>query len=77
MNPMNFLSLKPAWARFKANHPRLVPFVKAASREGFLDEGSVIEITVTSSQGQSLTSNIRVKDSDLEFLRQLKQTLAG
>ena len=65
MNPMNLLQLKPAWNQFKANHPR----------DGVMDEGTLIEITVTSSTGQTIASNIRVKKSDLEFLGALKDAL--
>jgi hypothetical protein len=75
MNPMNLLQLKPAWNQFKANHPKMLSFVKAASRDGVMDEGTLIEITVTSSTGQTIASNIRVKKSDLEFLGALKDAL--
>lgn len=62
MNPMNLLQLKPAWNQFKANHPKMLSFMKAASRDGVMDEGTLIEITVTSSTGQTIASNIRVKN---------------
>ena len=71
MNPMNLLQLKPAWNQFKANHPKMLSFVKAASRDGVMDEGTLIEITVTSSTGQTIASN----KSDLEFLGALKDAL--
>ena len=77
MNPMNFLQLKPAWNRFKANHPKIVPFARAAARDSFLDEGSVIELSITNSSGQKIASNLRVKKDDLEFLRQLRELLEG
>ena len=67
---MNLLQLKPAWNQFKANHPKMLSFVKAASRDGVMDEG-----TLTSSTGQTIASNIRVKKSDLEFLGALKDAL--
>lgn len=75
MNPMNLLQLKPAWDQFKTNHPKLVSFVKAASAKGAVDEGAMIEINITSSTGRTLSSNIRVKQSDLEFLGALKDVL--
>ncbi len=53
----------------------MLSFVKAASRDGVMDEGTLIEITVTSSTGQTIASNIRVKKSDLEFLGALKDAL--
>ena len=75
MNPMNLLQLKPAWNQFKANHPKTLSFVKAASRDGVMDEGTLIEITVTSSTGQTIASNIPVKKTDLEILGALKEAL--
>ena len=45
MNPMLLLQLKPAWEQFKTNHPKLMNFVKAASKDGFMDEGTLIEIS--------------------------------
>ena len=61
MNPMNFLALKPSWEKFRTNHPKMISFVKTASRESFLDEGSLIEIKVTNSSGKTMAANIRVK----------------
>ena len=75
MNPMNLLQLKPYWSRFKANHPKLVSFVKTASDERFLDEGSLIEITDTNSQGKKMSANLRVRQDDMDFLGGLKDML--
>ena len=72
MNPMNFLALKPSWEKFRTNHPKMISFVKTASRESFLDEGSLIEIKVTNSSGKTMAANIRVKKDDIEFLGGLK-----
>lgn len=72
MNPMNFLQLKTALERFKQGHPKFMNFVKTASREGVMDEGTVVEIHVTTADGKTISSNIRVRGSDLEFLRALK-----
>lgn len=77
MNPMNLLQLKPYWSRFKANHPKLVSFVKTASDERFLDEGSLIEITVTNSQGKKMSANLRVRQDDMGFLGGLKDMLVS
>ena len=73
MNPMNFLALKPSWEKFRTNHPKMISFVKTASRESFLDEGSLIEIKVTNSSGKTMAANIRVKKEDIEFLGGLKK----
>ena len=75
MNPMNFLALKPSWEKFRTNHPKMISFVKTASRESFLDEGSLIEIKVTNSSEKTMAANIRVKKEDIEFLGGLKNVL--
>lgn len=75
MNPMNLLQLKPAWVQFRSNHPKLIQFIRASAREGVMDEGTLIEISITTSAGKSLSSNIRVRQSDLEFLRALKDMM--
>ena len=72
MNPMNLLQLKPAWDQFRSNHTKLIQFIKASAREDVMDEGTLIEINIKTSAGKSLSSNIRVRQSDLEFLRALK-----
>ena len=77
MNPMLILQLRPAWEQFKGNHPKLLNFVKAASKDSFIDEGSLIEIRVTNSAGKTIASNVRVKGDDLAFLSALKDVLEG
>ena len=77
MNPMLLLQLKPAWEQFKGNHPKLLNFVKATSRDNFIDEGSLIEISVTNSSGKTISSNVRVRKDDLAFLSALKEVLEG
>lgn len=72
MNPMSILQLKPAWEQFKSNHPKLSAFARVASRDGFIDEGTLIEINITNSSGQTISSNMRVKQEDLEFFRAAK-----
>ena len=47
MNPMLILQLKPAWEQFKGSHPKLLNFIKAASKDSFLDKGSLIENSVS------------------------------
>ena len=75
MNPMLLLQLKPAWEQFKTNHPKLMNFVKAASKDGFMDEGTLIEISITNSSGKTIASNVCVKQEDLTFLTTFKSVL--
>ena len=74
MNLMNLMQLKEAWNVFKNNHPKFPMFINAVSNSA-LEEGSVVEIHVTSPEGKTLTTNIKLKSSDLELIEQLKSSL--
>ncbi len=74
MNLMNLMQLKESWAVFKNNHPKFPLFLKAALN-GSMKEGSVVEIRVTSPEGKTLTTNLKLKASDLELLEQWKNSL--
>ena len=68
------MKIAQAWQTFSANHPKFLPFVNAVS-QGTLVEGSVIEIAVTTPEGKKLESNLKLTQSDLEFLALMKSML--
>lgn len=70
MNPMSVLKLKNLLNSFKENHPKVLLFMKAAS--GTVTEGAVIELKITSAEGQTLVTNIRVNEQDMELINELK-----
>lgn len=74
MNPMEMMKIAQAWQTFSANHPKFLPFVNAVS-QGALVEGSVIEIAVSTPEGKKLESNLKLTQSDLEFLALMKSML--
>jgi hypothetical protein len=69
------MKLMGAKNQFEQTHPKFAAFFGTMLRQG-VEEGSVIEITVTSPDGVPVTGNMRVQQSDLELIRQLKE-LAG
>ena len=69
MNPMDLFRLAEARRRFNRNHPKFAPFLKAA-KEAALQEGSVIEISVTPPGGDPIVTNLRVQADDLELLQE-------
>ncbi|MDR1550546.1 MAG: hypothetical protein LBT06_18430 [Hungatella sp.] len=73
MNLMNLMQLKESWAVFKDNHPKFPLFLKAALK-GPLKEGSVVEIRITSPEGKDLTTNLKIKASDMELLERWKDS---
>ena len=72
MNPRRMLELANLQQKFKKNHPKVFPFLKAASEKA-LQEGSIIEISVTTPEGKMMRTNLKVKPEDLEIVEQLTQ----
>ena len=71
MNPGSIIKLMNARNKFQNNHPKFVAFLNRCCAGG-LREGTVIETTVTNPGEQPITSNIKVQQSDLELLSELK-----
>lgn len=74
MNPKMLMQMKSMFERFRQNHPKVPMFFSAAA--GAIDEGSVIEINVTTSEGKNLCTNMRVTADDLEMFRTLQAMLS-
>ena len=69
MNPASIMKLMSAKNKF---HPKFVAFLNRCFAGG-LKEGTIIEITVTNPGEAPITSNIKVQQSDLELLEELKE----
>lgn len=76
VNPMAMMKLMNAKNQFEQNHPKFVAFFQTILAQG-IEEGSVIEITVTKPDGTPVTANMRVQKSDLEMVEQLKDLAAN
>ena len=66
------MKITSAWNTFKKNHPKFPAFCQEVSLKG-IREGSIIEITFTTPEGEKIETNLKVKDSDLELLKQLSE----
>ena len=75
INPMSMMKMMQAKNKFTENHPKFVQFLSAAFSGGIEDD-TIIEISVQKPGQNKMTSNIKVKQSDLELLAELKN-LAG
>lgn len=71
VNPAKLLELRGMGERFKKNHPRIPGFFNAAVEN--LQEGSVIEMTVTDPEGKKICANIRVTAEDMEMVRRAQE----
>lgn len=71
MNPMKLMQIRGMADKFKQNHPRIPDFFNAVAKQ--VDEGSVIEMTLTTSEGRTLRANIRVNADDMALLREIDE----
>ena len=71
MNFQSLLQLKGLWQRFTNQHPKFPAFLRAA--QPALKEGSVLSFTITTPEGKTLESNLKVTSTDLELVESLKQ----
>lgn len=72
LNPVELMKLKKGWDTFVSNHPKFPAFMQAAS-QGMIVEDSVVEITITDPEGKSITTNLKITQSDLEMFESLKK----
>ena len=56
---------------FVQRHPKFASFFNAVS-QNMIEEGTVIEITVTKTDGETVTSNMRVMPEDMVLLQGLQ-----
>lgn len=70
-NPAAILQLMNLWSRFQNNHPKFPKFLSAVVRNG-IKEGSIIEIKVTTAEGESYDSNLKINAEDMEMIEQIK-----
>lgn len=72
INPGSIMKLMSAKKKFTDNHPKFVAFLERVFSMG-VTEGTVIEITVTRPGEEPVTTNMKVKQSDLELMRELEE----
>lgn len=68
---MTLLKAQNIWNRFQQNHPKFPLFLKAVSQDA-IREGTVIEISITTAEGQNYASNLKIKPEDIELIGELK-----
>ena len=71
LNPLMLLKLRSRVEVFHQDHPKLIMFAGAVG--GAVDKDSIIEITLTTSEGQTMKTNIKVNDNDIELFQELSK----
>lgn len=62
------------WNRFKANHPKFPMFLSALAQNG-VEEGTVFEINVTTADGKTISSNLKLSADDMQIIQELKNSM--
>lgn len=76
INPAKLLKLKSHWTTFTQNHPRFPLFINAIAESNkngtpVLTEGTIIDINITTSEGKTMGTNVKLTASDLEMFHDL------
>ena len=70
-NMKQMIEMMQAWNVFKANHPKFPKFMKAVEKAG-IREGTVLEIRMSSPDGQVIETSVLVKESDLPLFDMMR-----
>ena len=74
MNPAVLMKLMRAKAQFEQSHPKVISFLKTVFSHP-IEEGTILELTVTRPGEEPVTTNLKVKDSDLALMESLKDLM--
>ncbi|MBE5963937.1 MAG: hypothetical protein IKL73_02080 [Lachnospiraceae bacterium] len=71
MNPAMIFQMKKHWETFVANHPKFPLFLRAAKDNG-ISVGSIIDVTITTADGKSISTNVKLTESDMQLFEAIK-----
>lgn len=74
INPMMLMGLKSKLDGFNSRHPKLQMFFVDVF--GKLNEGDVLELSVTKADGRKIRTNIKVTTEDMELLQDLTSMIS-
>jgi hypothetical protein len=72
VNPLQIMKLKTQLNDFRKRHPGFTRFIMAIRRKG-LPEGSVLDVKITTPDGEKMTTNFRVEAEDIEFVSMISE----
>ena len=75
-NPAKLLQLKKQYSAFLDRHPKFMRYL-AYITDHYMEEGSVMDVTVTAPDGRSLHGNAKLTAEDVAFLQVVRQMLSG
>jgi len=73
MDASVMMRMMGAMNTFRSNHPKFVAFIASVFKTG-IPADTVIELTVTKPGEEPVTTNIKVRQSDLDLFESLKNS---
>ena len=70
-NPLKMMQFKNTWDGFTQRHPKFPQFLSAVQQAG-IPEGTIIEVQITSPDGKTFTSNMKVTAEDIDAVKSLQ-----
>ena len=74
INPARLLQLKRQYSAFTARHPKFLHFLAYAT-DHCLEDGTVMDLTFTDTQGKALHGNAKLTPEDVTFLKEVRDLL--
>lgn len=75
-NPAKLLQLKKQYSAFLDRHPKFMRYL-AYITDNYMEDGAVLDVTVTDPAGKSLHGNAKLSAEDVAFLQEVRRMLAG
>lgn len=72
VNPKTMMQMASRLRVFTEQHPKVVPFFETAGKNA-VQEGTIVEMKITSPEGREYVTNIRLTKDDLETLEMLQK----
>lgn len=69
-NPADLFKIKGATDKFTSNHPKLLPFFRAAGPK-LMTPGAIVEISITDPNGEKIETNLKIQESDIDLFNTL------
>lgn len=74
INPVKLFKMKGLWEKFVENHPKFPQFISAVRSNG-MNEGTIVEITITTAEGKTISTNVKITESDKEMFAELSELM--
>lgn len=72
MNPMSIMQLQQRFQVFQQEHPKIIAFFKALGNDS-MQEGTIIDIKVTTPDGKEIASNMKITENDIATFKQMME----